>query len=216
MGEKFCHLDINMIVNGQRTALEIQVEPEKSYPARALYYWARDYSTALNEGDHYESLPRTVIISILDFDLFKGPNFHSEFCPLEVKRHELLSDKMSLHFFELQKLPQEPLSASNILLLWLSLLKANTEEELAKIRALEVPVMEQAINAYEKVSASPEFKELERLRSLTRHNEATAIYYAEERGRDEEREKWQGVVADKDAEIAHLKAQLEKVRSIDT
>ena len=76
--------------------------------------------------------------------------------------------------------------------------------------------MEQAINAYEKVSVSPEFKELERLRSLTRHNEATAIYYAEERGRDEEREKWQGVVADKDAEIAHLKAQLEKVRSIDT
>jgi len=49
--------------------------------------------------------------------------------------------------------------------------------------------MEQAINAYEKVSVSPEFKELERLRSLTRHNEATAIYYAEQRER--EFEQWQ-------------------------
>ena len=64
----------------------------------------------------------------------------------EVTRHEHLSDKMSLHFFELQKLPAVELKASDKLLLWLSLFKANTEEELAKIKALEEPIMEQAIN----------------------------------------------------------------------
>ena len=182
LGEKFCHLDINMIVNGQLVDLEIQVREEGFYPERILYYWAREYSSALSEGGHYESLPRTVIISIIDFKQFDTPEFHSEFCPLEVNRHELLSDKMSLHFFELQKLPTEQLTASNILLLWLSLFKAETEEELAAIKALEDPVMEQAIKAYEKITITPEFREMERVRSLTRHNEASALHYAESKG----------------------------------
>ena len=180
-GEKFCRLDINMAVNGQRVTLEVQVENEGDYPIRSLYYWARSYSTALSEGSKYKDLPRTVIISILDFDLFSAADFHSEFCPLEVKRHELLSDKMSLHFFELKKLPACELETSNKLLLWLSLFKANTEEELARIKALEEPTMEQAINAYERITVSPEFQELERLRSRARHNEAAALRHAEQK-----------------------------------
>jgi len=42
------------------------------------------------------------------------------------------------------------LNANDKLLLWLSLFKAETEEELEKIKALEVPVMEQAINGIQK------------------------------------------------------------------
>ena len=78
--------------------------------------------------------------------------------------------------------------------------------------------MEQAITAYQKITATDEFKERERLRHYARINEASAIDEAEQR----EREKWQGVVADKDAkladkdaEIARLKAQLEKGKGID-
>jgi len=181
-GEKFCRLDINMVVNDQRVALEVQVEAEKSYPARVLYYWAREYSSSLPEGGKYKDLPRTVIISIIDFNQFECTHFHSEFCPLEVTRGELLSDKMSLHFFELKKLPAaELLDAGNKLLLWLSLFKANTEEELEQIKALEEPVMEQAINAYQKITATDEFKERERLRHYARINEASAIDEAEQR-----------------------------------
>jgi predicted transposase/invertase (TIGR01784 family) len=204
-----------MVVDNQRIALEIQVEREEAYPDRLLYYWAREYSSALSSGDDYAQLPRTVIISIIDFNQFKNTEaFHSEFRPLEVKRHEPLSDKMSLHFFELRKLPANELSASNKLLLWLSLFKADTEEELSQIKALEEPVMEQAINAYETITVTPEFRERERQRHYARLREATALRYAREEGREEERAiadaEWQGVVAEKDAEIARLKAQLEK------
>jgi len=209
-GEKFCRLDINMVVNDQRVALEVQVEAEKSYPARVLYYWAREYSSSLPEGGKYRDLPRTVIISIIDFNQFECTHFHSEFCPLEVTRGELLSDKMSLHFFELKKLPAaELLDASNKLLLWLSLFKANTEEELEQIKALEEPVMEQAITAYQKITATDEFKERERLRHYARINEASAIDEAEER----EREKWQGVVAEKDAENERLRLQIAELQA---
>jgi predicted transposase/invertase (TIGR01784 family) len=53
MGEKFCHLDINMTVNGQRVDLEVQVEDDGDYPERSLYYWAREYSSALPAGEDF-------------------------------------------------------------------------------------------------------------------------------------------------------------------
>jgi hypothetical protein len=64
--------------------------------------------------------------------------------------------------------------------------------------------MEQAINAYEKITVDPQFRELERIRHYARLNEATALNAA----REEEREKWQGVVADKDAELERLRAEV--------
>ena len=99
--------------------------------------------------------------------------------------------------------------------LWLALFKAETEEELQQIEAMGVPIMEQAINAYRHITTTDEFREAERLRSLARHNEAAALRHAAEA----EREKWQGVVAEKDAaladkvsEIAELRKQLAELR----
>lgn len=65
--------------------------------------------------------------------------------------------------------------------LWLMLFNAETEEELAKIEALEVPIMKQAIGAYRYVTATPEFREIERMRSKARHDEAQALKNAETR-----------------------------------
>jgi hypothetical protein len=55
--------------------------------------------------------------------------------------------------------------------------------------------MEQAIEAYRSITTSREFREIERLRSLARHNEAAALRHAAE----VERAKWESVVAEKDA-----------------
>ena len=175
--DKFCRLDINMTVNNQLVDLEIQICNEGDYPERVMYYWAREFSSALPAGESYSVLPRTIIISIIDFNLFGCTEYNSFFQPLEVTRHTLLSDKMGFHFFELKKLPND-ITENDPLLLWLSLFKAETEEELDKIRKLEVPEMEQAINAYYTITASPEFREKERLREKARHDEAQALYHA--------------------------------------
>ena len=181
LGDKFCRLDINMIVNGQRVDLEIQVANEGDYPERVMLYWAREFSTALPAGQSYAMLPRTIIISIIDFRLFDCAEYHSFFQPLEVSRYTLLSDKMGFHFFELKKLPED-VSDKDGLLLWLSLFKAETEDDLQKIKEMGVPAMEQAINAYYSITASSEFREIERLREKARHDEAQALYHAEQKG----------------------------------
>jgi hypothetical protein len=138
-----------------------------------------------------------VIISILDESLFSCAEYHSEFRPLEVGRHELLSDRMEMHYFEVRKLPKD-LDAENELQLMLSLFRAKTEEELKLLKELEVPVVTQAIEAYRTVTGSDEFKELERLRFLASCNEASALEYA----RRKEREKLRGALAKKDAALA--------------
>ena len=186
LGDKFCRLDINMTVNGQRVDLEVQVGNEGDYPERVLFYWAREFSSALPKGQGYGTLPRTVVISIIDFVLFDCEEYQSFFQPLEMERHTLLSDKMGLHFFELPKLPEVG-DEKDTLLLWLSLFKAETEEELTKIDEMEVPEMSQAINAYYTITASSEFREKERLRAKARHDEAQALYNARLKGQEEGR-----------------------------
>jgi len=112
--------------------------------------------------------------------------------------------KFCLHFFELPKIPKT-VPKNDGLELWLALFNAKTEEELQQIEEMGVEIMTQAIGAYRHATATDEFKELERLRSRARSNEVSALG----RARREEREKWQGVVAEKDAEIARLREQLE-------
>ena len=69
--------------------------------------------------------------------------------------------------------------------------------------------MKQAIGAYRSITATPEFREMERLRSKARHDEAQALRKARLEGAEMERKQWQNVVADKDALIAELRAQLD-------
>ena len=111
-------------------------------------------------------------------------------------------------FFEVRKLPKE-IDKTNELELMLSLFRAKTEEDLKQLEELEVPVVTQAIGAYREVMVSPEFRELERLRADARHNEASALLNAERR----EREKWQGVVAQKDTAIAEQAALIAELRA---
>ena len=204
IGDKFCRLDINMMVNEKQVSLEIQVARQNYYPVRSLYYWARMFSTALKESGEYATLPPTISINILDFNQFENPDkFQWEFQFRETETHELLTDKAVIRFYELRKLP--PLeSVDSGKDLWLKLFNAKTEEDLDKITKMEVPVMSQAVEAFRHVATTPEFKELERMRLKARHDEAQVMY--------DIRMHWEGVVADKDARIAELEEQLKNAK----
>ncbi len=149
-----------------------------------MFYWAREFTSAISAGGSYANLPRTIVISIIDFTLFDCAEYHSFFQPMEVDRHALMTDKMDFHFFELPKLPGE-IDEKDDLSLWLALFNANTEDDLKKIRAMDVPEMNQAIDAYYKVTASKEFQEIERMRERARHDEASALSHAKDEGRAE-------------------------------
>ena len=225
IGKKFCRLDINMVVDDKRINLEIQVEDEGNYPERALFHFARVYSASLPSGNDYSELSRTIIISIMDFELFDCEEVHSEFQVLEVKRHILLTDKCGLHFFELPKMQDvKAINPNNEKELWLALFNAETEEELEELTKTGGAVMSEAIQAYRGVTATEEFRSLEWLRAKTRNDESNALSNARKQGAKQRDEHWQGVVAEKEtvissqanenaelrAQLAELQAQLKK------
>jgi len=82
------------------------------------------------------------------------------------------------------------------------------QEKLEKIKSFGVPEINEAIETFYDVIESPEFQELERLREKARHDEAQALHNAEQK----ERKKWQGIVAEKDAEIEKQKALIDELK----
>ena len=71
--------------------------------------------------------------------------------------------------------------------------------------------MEKTIEAYRRVTASEEFKELERLRIKASHDEAQALFTAEKRGAEIERKKWQKIADENE----RLIIEIEQLRKMD-
>jgi len=184
IGGKFCRLDLNMVINDEIVDLEIQVGNEGNFKERALYYWSRLFSASLGEGKDYALTPRTILIGILDFNLFDCAEIMSEFAAMEKTRHEILTDRMCILFYELNKLP-DLIDINDKMLVWLKLISVKTEEDLAEIERMEVEEMAQAVNAYKQITKMPDYQELERIRSKARHDEAQALSNARKQGQIE-------------------------------
>ena len=125
-------------------------------------------------------------------------------------RYIPLTDKFVLHFFELSKLPKE-IDRNDLLLLWLSLFKADTVEELDKINGMGVPELSEAVNAYHSVTTSPEYQEYERLMIKASHDEAQALKNAARKAAEAERKKWQKI-AEEYEQLKKVAEEYERLR----
>jgi len=199
-----------MIVNENRVNLEIQVEDEGNFVERAIFHLARIYSSALPAGEDYSSIPKVIIIGILDFELFQDSNdVHSEYYFEEARRKTRLTDKCAIHFLELPKMPDvDTIDYNNEKDLWLALFNAETEEELQELSEKGGAVMSEAIGAYREIAIDEEFKSLEWMRKKQRHDEDNALGYAKKQVAKERDEFWGSVVADKDSELAEKDNEL--------
>ena len=178
IGDKLCRLDINMIVDGRRIDLEMQVSDDAGdYPTRSLYYWAREFSSSLKAGEDYIDLPQTIVISILGYNQFSCAEYYSEYQALEVTRYNALTDKFCLKYYELLKLP-EITDTNDELKLWLTLFNAKTEDDLKRIESLGVKIMEQAVGAYRTATSQDEFRRLEQMRFDASNIEASRLGHA--------------------------------------
>ena len=136
---KLTRLDILLETNGKVINIEMQVAKRDDYKERTLLYWARMYSEEMKQGKAYNETGRCICINILNFGMFDCEDYHSSFSVLEDKRHERLTDRMHLHFFELTKVPSikrknQP-DTTDDLRLWMQLFKAKDKEELDMLKS---------------------------------------------------------------------------------
>ena len=95
-GDKSVVLDIKAQSHaGDLFHIEMQTLEQHFYSARALYYWARLYTSQLRQGENYTTLQRTYSIHFLNFNLLKLPHYQSNFLILEKDHPTIqLSDQL--------------------------------------------------------------------------------------------------------------------------
>jgi len=165
--DKAIVLDVHVeLQDGRHIDIEMQAAPHPAFAERALYYWARMYASGLHPGEQYRELEPCVSILILDWNGLRGQRFHSTFEVREVHDHELFSDGLRIDVLELRKLGRSEGDPPR-LVRWGRFLAASTDDEL-DVLARSDPIMKQAQQALERLSADPSTRALaeERERGL--------------------------------------------------
>src|SRR5258706_6525426 len=155
--DKSIALDVRVrLANGEQIDVEMQTQRHLALRERALYYWARLYVGQLQRGSAYADLRRCVVIWITNFNELPEPRFHSIFGLLELHDTAPLTDHLELHLLELPKL-REALDTNDepSLVAWGKFLTATADEDLETL-AMENPVLKQAKDALDRLSADPE------------------------------------------------------------
>ena len=64
-GSKASILDIRAITdNNTRVNIEIQLQNFGNMDRRSLFYWSREYSKGIKEGQNYEELPNVIVVDV--------------------------------------------------------------------------------------------------------------------------------------------------------
>lgn len=181
LNRKFSRLDLRVNVDGRIINVEIQVNYEPYFSERTLFYWAKIYSGELKSGEEYGELKQTICINIINFDLFDCDDYHSHFKVMETERHEVLSDKFSIHFFELKKIGKS--KQNKPMEDWLNLINAETEGDLMDIQqTTTIPEINETIVMLREMSADEKIRQEAYYREKRLHDEATALGNAKREG----------------------------------
>ena len=181
LDRKFSRLDLKMHVDNRVVNIEMQVNYEADFKDRTLFYWSKLYSEELAAGEEYGDLKQTICINIINFNAFECKEYQSHFKVLETKRHEALSDKLDIHFFELKKIKNsanhKPMED------WLNLINAETEGELMDIETnTQIKEVRDTIVILRELNADAKVKQEAYYREKRLHDEASALGHARREG----------------------------------
>ncbi|HCL56621.1 MAG TPA: hypothetical protein DHW82_06385 [Spirochaetia bacterium] len=175
--------------NNNQYDIEIQASYDASFPARSLFYWAKFYTSQLNEGMDYFDLKPTICINLLDFNLLEDDNqIHSCFMLQEKNNPEMvLSDHIILHFIEIKKFKTKIKEMSPELYDWIYYFKYEGEDEKMKLVIDKNKMIQKADQEYKKFNEDDHLREIAESRLKYRLDTQTFIKSAELRGKKEEK-----------------------------
>lgn len=146
-------LDIAVALDdGTKVDIELQVRAQKFWMKRKLFYLARMYAENLRVGQDYDSLPKCISISILDFTLIKGTDYHTVYT-FRDKKGRQFTDLFELHIIELTK----ELKGEELLDDWIRLFNAKGLEDLSMIKTKNSGIIE-AVELVKRMSLGKKFR----------------------------------------------------------
>ena len=182
MDEKFVRIDVKLTVNDSLVNIEIQINNEGFYEDRSLFQWSRLFVSDLKQGQDYDELKKCISINIINFNLFNCSSYHSSFSVREDTRHERLSDKCAIHFFELKKIKKGKPNTEDRKELWMQLIDAESEEEFDMLTKTNIKPIQKAVVEIKKMDADEEMREIAFQRETMIRDKNSALKYARQEG----------------------------------
>ena len=213
IGKKSCVLDVRAkLPSGAYVNVEVQIRDHRNMDRRSLYYLSKEYTRRLKKGEDYVLLPNVIAINIVNFNYPGTKNFHSCFHLREDTEHEIiLTDALEVHFINMvkyRKQCKEKPDLNDPLVRWLAWFDRNSPQELRK----EVIEMDTAIK-----TAEDRFDELlqdeDAYDAWFRHRLAEYDRACERNYFNNEIADIKAKFAEKDAELACVKAENERIRA---
>ena len=169
--------------------------------ARTIYSQSKLITEQIESGNKWTKIKRAITIVITDeVNVREGDKYHHQFRYRTEDGLEF-SNLTEIDTLDLNKLPLN--DDSTDLWYWMKFIKSDDEEGL-KMLAMRSPEMKKAVGVLKRLSAN------EQTRMLYEQHEMVLrdIESMKDDALRENDEKWLGVVAEKDAEIARLRALL--------
>ncbi len=186
---KLVRLDIHVRTSERKFNIEMQAHKNGFSPERVLYYWSEMYIKKLKSGEDYENLNQTYSINILGFNFLDFPEYHSKYSILHETRFQKLTDRMSIHFFELPKVPNVMISNDDRQM-WMQLLKADSEEKLDMVKSsTRNPAIQKAVDVVYELNADEVLREQIRQREKALNDYNNDMTVARKEGLEEGLEK---------------------------
>jgi predicted transposase/invertase (TIGR01784 family) len=143
-------LDITVLMNDNtHIDLEMQIRNEGEWPERSLAYLCRSYDQ-IGKGGDYADIGPAIHIGFLNFTPFKkDPEFYATYKLMNVKNHNVYSDKFVLSVVDLTKVDMATEEDKCYKIdRWARLFKAATWEELKMIASEDKDLREAAETLY--------------------------------------------------------------------
>ena len=205
--DKYAILDIKLhTAYGSILHIEIQLRVLSDIRERTIYSQSKLVTEQMASGGKWSDIKKAISIVITD-DVFveEGDKYHHQF-RYRTRDGIELTDLTEINCLDLRKLPDE--DDSTDLWYWMKFIKSDNEEDMDML-ASKSPQIAKAVKVLKELSADEQTRMLYENREMARRDYDSRV--------EEVERKWQGVIAekdsalaDKDAIIAQLKAQLGK------
>ena len=202
VSKKFSRLDILVSIKGKKINIEMQVRMTHDYADRVAFYAAKVFVQDLESGDSYATLEQAISINILDYTMFDVEECHSTFMLKELKRDEVLTDKLRIDFLELPKTESDNSIQVKRLKKWMRFFNIKSEEDADMIAQANDTMINKAVYVLREMSADERTREIARQRERRLHDEASYMETARLEGRAE------GIVEGRAEERKALLAEL--------
>jgi predicted transposase/invertase (TIGR01784 family) len=214
--DKYSIIDVKLYTKSKKVIhIEIQLQVTAMLKKRIIFYTSKLITEQIGSGRDYNEIQNVISIIITDKTLIHdSKNYRHRFTFYDREANIEFSDLIEINTIELDKLPVTTDGSS--LYDWAKFIDAQTEEELSMLEERN-PQVKEAVVKLRRLSADEQARWEYEMKEKIRMDTNMFEQWAREEGQRQERERWQSVVADKnteiadkDAEIARLREQLEK------